>query len=217
MITVLIPIYNGIEFIHESVSSVIHQTFENWELIIGINGHEENSAVLNTAKQYECDKIRVIDMPHINNKSTALNEMVKYATYDFIALLDVDDIWMSNKLEIQSAFLNQYDVIGTKCVYFGERLCGVIPDIPVEDISGFDFFKTNPVINSSAIIRKEYCLWDGSLNLEDYDLWLRLRKQGRRFYNCREICVQHRLHQTSAFNNTNSGNVSILLQRHERD
>jgi len=33
------PIYNGIEFIEESVKSIIKQTYTEWELIIGINGH----------------------------------------------------------------------------------------------------------------------------------------------------------------------------------
>ena len=49
MISILIPIYNGIEFIDESVSSVIQQTFKEWELIIGINGHPKNSDVFLTA------------------------------------------------------------------------------------------------------------------------------------------------------------------------
>jgi len=41
MITILLPIYNGIEFIDECVSSIHYQSFKNWELIIGINGHSE--------------------------------------------------------------------------------------------------------------------------------------------------------------------------------
>ena len=43
MISILIPVYNGIEFINESVTSVLEQTFEDWELIIAINGHPQNS------------------------------------------------------------------------------------------------------------------------------------------------------------------------------
>ena len=41
MISILMPIYNGIEYINESVSSVLDQTYGDWELIIGINGHPE--------------------------------------------------------------------------------------------------------------------------------------------------------------------------------
>jgi len=45
MISILMPIYNGIEFIEESVSSILNQTYDQWELIIGVNGHPENSPV----------------------------------------------------------------------------------------------------------------------------------------------------------------------------
>lgn len=37
MISILMPIYNGIDFIEESVNSIINQTYDKWELIIGIN------------------------------------------------------------------------------------------------------------------------------------------------------------------------------------
>ena len=79
MISVLIPIYNGIEFIEESVSSVLEQTFEEWELIIGINGHPKDSDVYLIAKEYEkrSVKIRVFDFFTIKGKSDALNEMIK--------------------------------------------------------------------------------------------------------------------------------------------
>ena len=53
MISILIPIYNGVEFIEESVSSVLRQNYENWELLIGINGHPPNSKTYLIAKEYE--------------------------------------------------------------------------------------------------------------------------------------------------------------------
>ena len=67
MISILIPIYNGVEFIDESVMSVINQTYTEWELLIGINGHPENSSVFITAKEYEnkSNKIRVFDFFNI--------------------------------------------------------------------------------------------------------------------------------------------------------
>ena len=40
MISILIPIYNGIEFVNESVNSVIEQSYQNWKLIIAVNGNQ---------------------------------------------------------------------------------------------------------------------------------------------------------------------------------
>ena len=218
MISILIPIYNGIEFIEESVSSVLEQSFESWELIIGINGHPKDSDVYLIAKEYEkmSSKIKVVDLYSIRGKSDALNEMIKYCIYDYVAILDVDDIWHKEKLKIQSQYLGNYDVIGTKCIYFGDKE-GTIPFVPIGDISTFDFLRMNPVINSSSIIRKSLCYWDNSqscLGVEDYDLWLRLWKQNKKFYNFSQICVKHRIHQTSAFNNTNTNRVPALIQKY---
>jgi glycosyltransferase involved in cell wall biosynthesis len=212
------PIYNGIEFINESVSSILEQTYDKWELLIGINGHPENSEIYQVAKTFEdknkdlC-KIRVFDFYNIKGKSNTLNELIKYCKYDYIALLDVDDIWKPEKLEIQSFWLNDYDVIGSNCVWFGDRP-GIVPSIPQYDFSNYNFANVNPIINSSVIIRKELCYWNEN-GIEDYDLWLRLRKQNKRFYNCPQILVKHRIHNTSAFNaNGNHNKVPDLLKSH---
>ena len=218
MISILIPIYNGIEFIHESVESVINQTYTDWELIIGINGHPQNSDIYKKAKEYEKNnKIKVYDFYKLKGKSNTLNEMIKYCAHDYVAILDVDDIWHPKKLEIQSKFLNLYDVIGTKCIYFGERLNGIVPNIPTKDINNFDFFKSNPVINSSAIIRKELCFWNNKFDgVEDYDLWLTLKNKNKKFYNCEQILVKHRIHNNSSFNSKGNNNlVANLLQSHK--
>ena len=217
MISILIPIYNGIEFIHESVESVINQTYTDWELIIGINGHPQNSDIYKKAKEYEKNnKIKVYDFYKLKGKSNTLNEMIKYCAHDYVAILDVDDIWHPKKLEIQSKFLNSYDVIGTKCIYFGEKLNGIVPNIPIKDINNFDFFKLNPIINSSAIIKKELCFWNNKFDgVEDYDLWLSLKNKNKKFYNCEEILVKHRIHNNSSFNSKGNNNlVANLLQSH---
>lgn len=211
------PIYNGIEFIDESVSSVLNQTYEKWELLIGVNGHSPDSEVYKIAKQYEekSDKIRVFDFYTIKGKSNTLDEMIKLCSYDYVAILDVDDIWHPQKLEVQIQLLNDYDVIGSNCIWFGDRE-GIVPPIPEGDISNYNFFLVNPIINSSSIIRKDLCYWNSVFDgVEDYDLWLRLRKQNKKIYNFKEILVKHRIHSESAFNSKGNHNkVENLLKQY---
>lgn len=206
------PIYNGIEFIDESVSSILNQTYTNWELIIGINGHPKNSSIYLIAKEYEkkSNQIHVFDFFNIKGKSNTLNEMIPLCNYDYIAILDVDDIWHNNKLEIQSPLLDYYDVIGSKCIYFGDKP-GIIPNIPTGDISNFDFSSVNPIINSSSIIKKSLCYWNDKDGVEDYDLWLRLRRKNTLFFNCSLILVKHRIHSTSAFNSKGQSDMVYEL------
>ncbi len=207
------PIYNGIEFIDDSVTSIKKQTIKEWKLIIGINGHPSNSEVYKKAKEYENDTIKVIDLFEIKGKSDALNTMLKHCQYDWISLLDVDDIWKPTKLENQLKFMKEYDVIGTKCQYFGDSTA--VPNIPVGDISNFDFFNFNPIINSSCLVKKELCWWDREEKCEDYDMWLRLKKQNKRFYNVETIELGHRIHKQSAFNaQGNHNSVKDLLKKY---
>ena len=234
MISILMPIYNGIEFIDESVGSILSQTYTDWELLIGINGHPENSDVYQIAKKYETKdpRIKVYDFPHLKGKSPTLNHMVSLCNVKsgYISLLDVDDAWGKYKLEVQSKYMgtneidaneidaneiDAYDVIGTKCIYFGD-MNGIVPDLPLGHINKFNFYKFNPIINSSVVIRKELCYWQHEWNgVEDYDLWLTLWKKGKRFYNCDKILVKHRIHNTSAFNaKGNNLKVSDLLKKH---
>ena len=208
MISILLPIFNGIEFIEESISSIINQNFNDWELLIGINGHIPNSEVYKIAKKYEekCEygKIRVYDLYHLTGKSNTLNILIKYCKYEWVSLMDVDDIWEKNKLECQVKFTNQYDVIGTRAIYFGDYLDGVLPAIQSGDISNHNFFDANPVINSSSLIKKELCFWNHENDgIEDYELGLKLHHMGMKFYNCEEIAVKHRLHYQSSFNTKN--------------
>jgi glycosyltransferase involved in cell wall biosynthesis len=212
------PIYNGIEFINESVSSVLEQTYDKWELLIGINGHPENSEIYKVAKAFEekSNKIKVFDFYNIKGKSNTLNELIKYGKYDYVALLDVDDIWNPQKLETQSIWLGVYDVIGSNCVWIGDRP-GIVPKIPQHDFSNFNFADVNPIINSSVIVRKELCSWNSKFDgVEDYDLWIRIQKLNKRFYNCPQILVLHRIHSSSAFNSggKNNNKVPDLLKSH---
>jgi teichuronic acid biosynthesis glycosyltransferase TuaG len=215
MISILMPIYNGIEFITESVSSIMYQTYKEWELIIGINGHPKDSDVYKLAKKYEKEgtPITVLDLFEIKGKSDALNEMIKYSKTNWISLLDVDDIWLPEKLESQIPYMTNYDIIGTQCKYFGDL--DNIPYIPLGDITSYNFLKSNPIINSSCLVRKELCNWDNIFGVEDYHMWLKLWKQGKTFYNIDSIQVLHRIHNDSAFNSKgNNLNVSKLLENY---
>lgn len=214
MISILMPVYNGIEYISESVQSVLDQTFGDWELIIAVNGHEPGSFVYKIARDYVDidDRIRVYDLHEIKGKANALNAMIPLCKYDYVAILDVDDIWLPTKLAVQAELLSkdQYDVVGSKCVYF-ENLEGVIPQIPDGDFTYFNFKLVNPVINSSAVLRKELAHWKEEFaGVEDYELWTRLRRANKRFYNFEDVHVKHRVHQNSAFN-TQDHSAKIAL------
>jgi len=209
-VTILMPIYNGIEYINDSITSVNFQTFTDWKLLIGINGHPANSDVYKKACEYKSDKIEVIDFD-FGGKSKTLNSLIDRVNTSSIALLDVDDIWLPNKLQTQYEYLDNYDVVGTFTKYFGEK--DIEPPVPFGHVPRNEFFRTNPVINSSALLKTDDAFWDESLSiLEDYDMWLRLNKEGKRFLNIPVVLTYHRIHHDSFFNTQNHIQQEELTQ-----
>ena len=214
-ISILMPIYNGIEFLEQSLLSIINQTYKNWELIIGINGVPINSEVhlkaIQLCNNYISNYDISINYYDCKGKGSTLNNMVKDTKFNFIALLDVDDLWINDKLEKQLRYLDIYDVVGTGCRYFGDT--NHKPILPYGDLRYFNFFQFNPIINSSVILKKEIAYWNEYEFLEDYDLWLKLFKENKKFYNIDEILVLHRIYQTSFFNTTNDLYVNKLKEK----
>jgi len=209
-ISIIIPIYNGIEFLEECINSVIAQTFLDWEILIGINGHGSDGGEVATIANHLATKdsrIKVIIQgPPLKGKVESLNHLTSLVHTDWICVLDCDDKWEPTKLERQVYTLyheGKYaSVIGTFCRYFGEK--DGYPNIKHQeyvDPAVLELY--NPIINSSSLIKKELCKWEYTeLNygVEDYYLWMEICLKGHRLYNIPEFLTWHRIHSTSAFN-----------------
>lgn len=212
MISILMPLYNGIEFLNDSISSVIKQSYKKWELLIGINGatQEEIDKIIQIVQDFDCEKIKISLCPN-KSKTKALNILADQAIYDYICLLDVDDYWFPEKLNKQLPFMKKYDVVGSDAAYFGNILG--TPRLFLGELSKPMFSLQNPIINSSAMIKKQDAWWDPSWEgLDDYRLWVHLLNNNKNFYNVSEILVNHRIHGASYFNNKNEAKRQQLKQ-----
>lgn len=208
-ITICIPLYNGVEFLGETVSSIKAQSYTHWNCIIGVNGHgPTGGSVFEKATAIVADdaRFRVINYADARCVADVDNEMAADATTEWIAHIDADDLWMARKLETQVAALNGpaagADIIGTDCCYFGER--NGKPAIKTGWLSAADLMEGNHVINSSTLLRKSAAHYTNHFHgCEDYKLWLRSALTGRKIYNIPEILVAHRIHTQSQFNASN--------------
>lgn len=216
--SILIPLYNGLDLLPETLQSIKDQTYQDYEVLIGVNGWPANSDVYQKAFQWKSSKICVFDMPDCVGKAATLNALVKLANRNtkWIALCDADDLWLPNKLEYQHGCIQEFptfSVLGTLGEYFGD-LTGV-PQLPIGDISKEDFFKVNPLLHSSVVLRKELAQWNPDNRiLEDYELWLRLRYQKQvHILNIPYVLLRHRIHPASYFNHQNAQAVPELKER----
>jgi glycosyltransferase involved in cell wall biosynthesis len=225
-VSILTTVYNGWEFLEECARSIYCQKSEydgvevEWEWLIGINGHGESGgpAMLAAAAAANGPRTRVKNLSQVRGRVEALEELRTYCSpkSEWIAILDCDDVWLPEKLILQAIAITRarapIDVIGTFCEYFGERGGG--PSLPGGWISPERIAQSNPIINSSALIRRELATWEDRFGLEDYDLWLRLARLGRRFFSIPHVLVRHRIHSDSAFNSSGKQRLPELLAFH---
>ena len=110
--SVIIPLYNKEQYIKDTIYSVINQTFTNFEIIIIDDGSTDRS--LEVVKSI--DDLRVILINQTNGGvSKARNRGIREAKGEFIAFLDADDIWASNKLEKQYKIHQKYPELKWSC------------------------------------------------------------------------------------------------------
>lgn len=207
-VSVLTPLYNGVEFLEECADSVIAQTHTDWEMIIAVNGHgEDGGEVAARAREIAAKDARirvVVQSPAtVRGKIASLNAVREEARGEWICLLDADDAWLPTKLERQIEALRGparfCAAIGTRCQYFGDM--GGNPALRTGLLQFRDLAECNQIINSSAMIHRSYCRWrDNYFGMEDYDMWLRITAGGGFLYNLDEVLVKHRIHTGSSFN-----------------
>lgn len=117
--SIIIPLYNKEKFIQTTLTSVLEQTFQNFEIIVVNDGSTDGS--LTILKQFSDDRLKII---HQKNQgvSTARNQGVKQAKATYIALLDADDIWYPNHLEELHKSIVKYPEATLFCNAYQQKL-----------------------------------------------------------------------------------------------
>ena len=99
-ISVIIPAYNAQKTIIETINSVQKQTIQDIEIIVVNDGSTDNTQTL--LQTINDPRLKIISSPN-ERVSAARNKGIKAAQSEFIALLDADDLWTNDKLELQLA------------------------------------------------------------------------------------------------------------------
>jgi glycosyltransferase involved in cell wall biosynthesis len=110
MVSIITPAYNVEHFISETIQSVINQTVTNWEMIIVDDGSSDNTRII--IQDFTAIDNRIKLLKHSQNLGTGIarNTGIKFATGNFIAFLDADDVWKPHKLETQLTFMKAHKI-----------------------------------------------------------------------------------------------------------
>ncbi len=123
-VSVIVPLYNGVEFLDETLESVLAQTFRDFEIVIVDD--KSNDGAFELAKQWAArysDRIRVLTHPdHANRGASASRNLAMIeARADLFAFLDSDDTWPADKLAEQVDLFarhDELDLVGGAALYW---------------------------------------------------------------------------------------------------
>jgi glycosyltransferase involved in cell wall biosynthesis len=193
-ISVLIPTYNVEDYIEESITSILNQTYKNIEVIVVDDCSTDNTYSILENIAFKDNRLKVYR--NIENKkiSYTLNKALKYSTGEYIARMDGDDVCSLDKLEIQMNYLinnKNIDLVGVSTISIDEegreigrtRLLGDFKLLKV--ISKF----STPVSHIWLTKREAYDNLNGYRSMdgvEDYDFLLRMITLGYKFSNISE-------------------------------
>lgn len=184
-VSVVLPVYNGEKYLREAITSILDQTFSDFELIIINDGSKDRSS--DRIGEFKDPRIVYVEQENAGLAST-LNRGIAMARGKYIARQDQDDISLPERLAKQVAFLEAHPhcgLVGTWAEIFSETESGVRYHRHPTDF--FDLrlhlhFR-NPFVHSSVMMRKDVVVPVGCYATakdrqppEDYELWSRIAR-----------------------------------------
>jgi len=192
LVTVVISVYNRAHSVGEAIDSVLNQSFRDFEIIVVDDGSTDAThVVLNTYS----DRVRVIRQEN-GGVSTARNAGIKIAKGEWIAFLDSDDTWQTDKLKVQIDDLRESPtavahMVDARIVLSEDKQVSLFElrhmqedftrrsfrERPLRDVINTTFFTSTWMLNRKAMESAGY--FDPSLKIfEDIDMLTRVAMEG---------------------------------------
>ncbi len=208
LVTVVMPAYNGAQYITQAIKSVIAQTHSAWELIVIDDGSTDNTAQRVTA--FQDTRIRYIYQEN-RGQAAALNRGLELSHGKYITTLDTDDWYTPKSLADRVHFLGQHpefgavygdgyycDVAGRVLLRFSEHRIGNVYGDVYDILISTPFFGTGAnvmvrreVFETHSIRYDESIVW-----CQDYDIYIRIAEKAA-FGLIETATLWYRMHDTN--------------------
>lgn len=197
LVSIVIPVFNGSNFLREAVDSALSQTYENIEIIIVNDGSDDNNKTEEIALSYG-NKVVYIKKAN-GGVASALNCGISKMKGEYFSWLSHDDIYMPNKISKQIEFLQQcrHDpcIIYSKSCYFDEDSndCREIWSITDKDKPIRYLLTVESNLHGCSLLIPRQAFEDcGMFNeklrtTQDYELWFRLARRYK--FEYLDICL----------------------------
>jgi len=217
-ISVIIPAFNAEDFLNESVSSVLKQTYKNFELIIVDDSSTDKTKEIAKRFAESDERVKIITNKINRKRAGSINRGIKFSSGEFITFLDADDKYLNKTLEMQYSFMRKnpkIDMIYGATKFFGFENGRTTPlnligldlrklllerkKLDLSTKTPGQFFGIGGGIASCSVMIKrnvfKKCKFDEKLrNSEDYDLWFQIIGKGFKVKALDKILYLYRTH-----------------------
>ncbi|MBT5808372.1 glycosyltransferase family 2 protein [Candidatus Uhrbacteria bacterium] len=159
-ISIVTTVYNGDAFLNDTLESLFQQDETDFEIIVVDDGSTDKTAEILAEWAQSHPRLRVFSSDHVG-RVDALNEALGYARGKYVAISDADDLYRSDRLRIQSAFLDAHTDVGmvgsfAKTINETGEETGVIITAPTthDEIVNI-MIRYNPFVHSSVMYRHD--------------------------------------------------------------
>lgn len=203
LVSIIMPNYNGAKYLKESIESVLAQTYTNWELLIVDDCSTDDSVKIIEEYVQQDERVHLIVQKENKGVANTRNTGIANAKGKYIALLDSDDVWKSEKLEKQKTLMEKETALISYCSYDFIDECGkkIKKTFKVPPKTNFKKMLISSVISCSTGMFEAQLLKDHYFNdkyyHEDYVLWLELLKIPVKAVGVQEVLANYRLHSDS--------------------
>lgn len=229
LVSVVVAVYNGETVIGETLESILQQTYQNIEVIVIDDASTDNSKKI--IESYEDSRIKTIFLEKNHNICYAGNIGFQQATGKYIAVAGHDDVWKKDKLEKQISFLEEHpsysvcftwaDIVDENGALNNEKWGGLYARFSRDNMEANQWSRKlimegNYFCAPSACIRNKCLKKSGYyryalVQLQDYDLWIRLLNEGSVYV------LQEKLTYYRRFNEAGKNLSTISMETQNRD
>ena len=208
LITVLMTVYNGKEYLSQAIESILNQSYTNFEFLI-INEYGSDKDTTEILKKYELQdkRIRLIQNDTKLGFTASLNKGLALARGKYIARMDPDDVSVPKRLEIQYHFMekcphilmcggNARLILNDRLTWHYWRYLKKADQIRVSTLFTCEFIHPSIMFNS-ALLKKANLTYNENIKTEDYELWSRCVYLYD-IANVGKVLIYYRIHENNS-------------------
>ncbi|MDB5022139.1 MAG: Teichuronic acid biosynthesis glycosyl transferase [Pedobacter sp.] len=205
LVSIITPMYNGANFVSQTIESVLKQTYTNWEMFVIDDGSVDSGPQI--VLEYAAKDKRIVLLSQANAGSAAArNNGIRHARGQYISLLDSDDTWNPDFLEKQLKLMKEKNAL---LVYSSHTRIDaesneilkpfIVPaKVTYKDLLRNCYISCLTGLYDTSVHGKIYLKEDMKSLRDDYVYWLEIMKKVKVAYGNKKVLANYRMLDTSA-------------------